>query len=112
MINKAQNLAWDSISLQTPHTIVDDFAEIPSDKSFVFVEKDIPLNRTATFLSDFVHPTDVLYCFGGNACGMPYAWHEQETDLKGDWLTISPNSLWADQAAAIVLADRGDHADN
>jgi hypothetical protein len=111
LINKAQDLHWNS-KLQTPHTIVNDFFDIPQDKPFVFVEKDVPPNREAIFLSDFNHPDDALYCFGGNACGMPYAWHERDTNVKGLWLTISPNSLWADQAAAIVLAHRGDHADN
>lgn len=112
LINKAQDLDWRPNGLSTKHTIVNDFLEIPDEKNFVFVEKDVPINRTAVFLSDFTHPADVVYCFGGNACGMPYAWHEQETLLRGDWLTISPNGLWADQAAAVVLAHRGDHADN
>lgn len=112
LINKAQDIAWQLKGLNTPNTIVNDFSEIPADKPFVFVEKDIPLNRTALFLSDFVHPVDALYCFGGNACGMPYAWYEQETDLKGFWLTISSASFWADHAAAIVLAHRINNANN
>lgn len=94
-------------AIQCPVTIVGDFDEIPLKLPTVFVEKDTPLNRMAVPFYEYDHPADAMYCFGGDHCGMQQAWHEQETDLSGDWITVPCDSpLWADQAAAIVLAHR------
>lgn len=87
--------------------VVDDFNEIDNGNPRVFVEKDVPLNRTAVPYAEFVHPSDAMYCFGGNYCGMQQAWYEQETELVGDWIKVEcKGPFWADQAAAIVLAHR------
>lgn len=87
--------------------VVDDFNEIDNGNPRVFVEKDVPLNRTAIPYDEFDHPADVMYCFGGDSCGLQQAWHEQETELSGSFVEVpSDDSLWADQAAAIVLAHR------
>lgn len=91
--------------LNSPRTIVNSFDEVPGP--YVFVEKNAPLNRTPVAYPDFIYPDDVTYCFGSDAQGMPYAWHEQETSIEGDWIYIPiDSSLWADQAAAVILTDR------
>lgn len=94
-------------AIQCPVTIVGEFDEIPLKLPTVFVERDVPLNRTAVPYDKFSHPEDAMYCFGANSFGMPYAWHEDVTDLAGDWITVpSDDPLFDDQAASIVLAHR------
>ena len=108
LTNQLDNLPCDAF-------IVDDFNEIDNGNPRVFVEKDVPINRTAVPYNEFTHPPDAMYCFGGDHCGMQHAWHEQETTLAGDWIHVpvemewaeeAVTSIWADQAAAIILAHR------
>lgn len=88
--------------------IVDDFNEIDNGNPRVFIERDVPLNRTSIPHTEYVHLSDAMYCFGGNACGMRHASHERETEYAGDWVHVEgvTESLWADQAAAVILAHR------
>lgn len=100
LTNKLDNLPCEAF-------IVDDFSEIDNGNPRVFVEKDVPLNRTAVPFYAYDFPEDSMFCFGGDHCGMQQAWHEQETEYAGDWITVPSDSpFWADQAAAIVLAHR------
>jgi hypothetical protein len=93
--------------LNTPATVIQDLSELPRGIPRVFVEHLVPTNRVPVEYRDFVHPEEAVYCFGSDSRGMLYAWHEAETDLVGDWISIpSMASLWAEQAAAVVLADR------
>ena len=100
-----EHLTDQLVNLPCESHIVDDFNEIDNGNPRVFVEKDVPLNRTAVPFYAHAPPADVMFCFGGDHCGMQQAWHEQETDFAGDWITVpAEDGLWADQAAAIVLA--------
>jgi len=95
-------------------TLVDSFEEINWSGRTVFVEKDIPPNRTAVPYFEFDHLDDEMLCFGANAKGMVQARPKVDTELDGDWITIptaSKYGLWDIQAATIILADRY-HRDN
>lgn len=66
---------------------------------WVFVEYDEP---NSIVLTNFTHPTDVVYCFGSDDKGL----NDVSRDL-GDWISIpTKRALWANQAAAVVLGDR------
>jgi len=111
IIDRVKLPKWSARGLRTPHSIIHDFSELKADYYTVFVEKDAPSNKEPLPFYSYSHPDDALYCFGGDACGMSYARHGDETDLRGDWIYIpSQSSLWSEQAAAIILADRWNRA--
>ena len=66
---------------------------------WVFAEYAEP---NSTVLTNFTHPTDVVYCFGSDSEGLK----DVIRDL-GDWISIpTKRALWANQAAAVVLGNR------
>ena len=69
------------------------------DIPWIFVEHAEP---NSVSLLDFSHPTDAMYCFGGDSRGL------KEVDRGlGTWLSIPTKyALWANQTAAIVLGNR------
>ena len=69
---------------------------------WVFCEYNEP---NATSLVDFTHPTDVVYCFGSDRSD-DKGLDTVDRNL-GTWLSIpTKRSLWANQAAAVVLGHR------
>lgn len=105
----AVHLPFTLSGLYVSATIIKSFDEVPFDRDRVFVEKDTPPNCTAVPYYEFDHPEDALYCFGKDSRGMDYA----SADLDGDWIYIpSEEALWAEHAAAVVLADRSRHGNS
>lgn len=59
-------------------------------------------------LTDFAHPTDAVYCFGSDREGLNKVDHN-----LGSWISIpTKHSLWANQAAAVVLGHRQFNGNN
>jgi len=90
--------------------VVESLSDIDFDGKWIFVSRVSPPNRELISLSDFHHPEgDVLYIIGGDAIGIRDINSGKETSQEGLWLKIPTKSdyeLWAEQAGAIVLADR------
>jgi hypothetical protein len=91
--------------------------EINFDGKMVYVDNVCPPNRTMFDLPDFRHPVgDVCYVVGADALGIADVNHTKESEYEGLWLKIPTSThhgIWAEQAAAIVLAHRKlQHADH
>jgi len=85
-------------------TLEDVKAAYPNAK-FVFVETNAPIEPTS--ILEYNHPEgDVVYCFGTNGAGFRIP----PTKDMGDFIYLPTecpeHSLWAEQAALLVMADR------
>jgi len=129
----ARRRSWTWKALAHPFEVdkilcVDEFPDLPRGSDFNDVEVYDSLSamksaypsatyvhveaEAGTNLADFTHPDptgDVVYCFGRNAGGF-----KLDADQSvGEWVHIgchheedSTDSIWADQAAAIVVSHR------
>jgi tRNA(Leu) C34 or U34 (ribose-2'-O)-methylase TrmL len=90
------NLHWPNI---VHHKTLESAMASTGDVPWVFLEYNEP---SSIALPDFEHPEDVVYCFGSDRRGL------DEIDRSlGQWVNIPTyDSLYANQAAAIVLAHR------
>lgn len=98
------------------YEVVDRLQDIRFDGKFIVVDNVCPPNKPFYQLGRFTHPRNACYVIGADALGIPDIDHRFESDFRGEWLTIptaTQHSIWAEQAAGIVLANRyTQHADH
>lgn len=104
------NLPCFAPKFECDFTVVESLSDIAFDGQRVFVDNVSPPNRENFQLNNFTHPEgDALYIVGGDAIGIQDINAGKETSEEGIWLEIpmaTKYSIWAEQAGAIVLADR------
>lgn len=92
------------------HSVIDSIDQIPNIWKLVFIDNVCPPNRNKIMLQDFKHPEgDTCYVIGADALGIADINHNKPSDYEGVWVeipTATHHGIWAEQAAAIVLADR------
>lgn len=97
--------------------VVESLGDIDFGGKYIFVDNVCPPNREKIMLDKFVHPEgDSMYVIGADAIGIADINSTLPSDQEGLWLEIpsaTHHGIWAEQAAAIVLAHRMiSHADH
>jgi len=91
------------LRLASPHTLKrsPEFKDVPLVQ-LVTKNHDVPMQD----LRDFKHPEDAIYVVGGEKNGCPENLVDNETSGFVYIPTVAGRSLWAQQAASVVLWDR------